>query len=381
MTAVPLPLTEANLRLFDPAMATPLTPQSKTTVPSNAGSTSKKSSNVRETRELFEINNLLIGDVDAAERCSSLIEEAKEVLKGHRNSAMKTVSLKKAAATYGRLKQRNETTFMIEMWKHFIKEAREVAEEICVDTSSSQDDQNNRREWISRTWAQDNLDYNYDQEFKENSIPTVEVGNDPQRIESRTAALSSCPKLKNPKPDMAFGLTKSAFTTFQRDTNIQYSNLAQVSPGILHTFFVVEGKGTGGSLQQARNQACRAGAAVVSVTRQLIAISCHNVIDTGVDPRTMAFSLAMTPSTAHISVHWAETTKEGETFYHMQFLEGYILEKSEDIRALRHDIDNILDWGVLNRKTKICEILDKIKERTIKPVPTGTASSKKREGG
>ena len=100
-------------------------------------------------------------------------------------------------------------------------------------------------------------------------------------------------------------LQPSAFTAEENIVNRIYSQFTAVSPGMYHTFFVVEGKGSGGSLEAAENQSCRAGAAAVNAMKQLISLNNDIVIADGaianstaaddVDKQSIVFSLSMVP--------------------------------------------------------------------------------------
>jgi hypothetical protein len=45
----------------------------------------------------------------------------------------------------------------------------------------------------------------------------------------------------------------------------------------------------------------------------------------------------------------------------MAKVSGYQTDENDDIRRLRRDIHNILDWGVLERIKDIKKILDRVK--------------------
>ena len=297
---------------------------------------------------------MMIDDRDSAKRCPGLLEQARAVIDGLRNSAKSTDSVERAIDEHNLQSTRNEATFMSKMWRHMIREVREVR-------ITSKEGENDKSEWVTQTWRHDHLDHNLDADFQSSSIPVLDVGNDPKRM---NLYLNANPKVKNPKPDMTFGLLRSAFTEDQQHVNRRYSNYTELSQGLYHAFFVVEGKGSGGTMEQAKNQACRGAAAVVNAMKHLIAVSNGGAVANGVDPRLMAFSLAMVPTVVYINVHWAEVSAKG-TFFYMQTLERYFLENENDQKRIRHDVDNILDWGTLTRKNMVCDILDTIKERLV----------------
>ena len=85
----------------------------------------------------------------------------------------------------------------------------------------------------------------------------------------------------------------------------------------------------------------------------------------GGDPQCIAYSLAVTPSSAEMFVHWAEVRGEADVIFHMNFLKDYSLKdhNCEGFANLRHDIDTVLDWGTLQSKQKIKNIIKDIARR------------------
>lgn len=44
----------------------------------------------------------------------------------------------------------------------------------------------------------------------------------------------------------------------------------------------------------------------------------------------------------------------------MDCLKTFMLNDSDHLITLRHDVHNILDWGTLTHKRDVCEVLDEI---------------------
>ena len=339
----------------------------KTRAPSTAGSpksgptsSKKPSKNGDDLREVLFNHHMVIRDQEAAERASALIETARNMVKGDRNSAIGPTSLKKFLKARNHLVTANENTFVHKLLTRIMRDERQI--KLSADGDSSMEIR-----WEFREWEDDYLDINLDVEFRRESITAMNLADDP-----------ALERVKNPKPDIAFGFMRNALTPDQRQTNNIYNMYTEVSPRICGTFLIFECKGgVGGTLQEAVTQGCRAGAAMVSVIRKL-----HALVDTeirhGVDDTSFAFSICLTPDQAQLSLHWAEAVQGTVTFY-MQKIEKYDLDEKDDVKELRRDLDNILDWGILERKQAICKILDAIKAQTP-PGASGPAGKKRKTG-
>ena len=122
----------------------------------------------------------------------------------------------------------------------------------------------------------------------------------------------------------------------------------------MHTFFVVEAK-SDGDFQEGITQACRNGAAMVKAHRDLKAHAKRNAAPVSqgfADDSTTAYSMVLCPQIATIYVHWAEVALE-RIIYHMHLAASYAIEEKENIEKLRAAINNILDWGLGERKRAI----------------------------
>ena len=118
---------------------------------------------------------------------------------------------------------------------------------------------------------------------------------------------------------------------------------------------------------QCQTQCCRAGAAMVFATEKLLELASpdnqHPLKDYHLKKEPcMAFTLAVNPVTSELNVHWAKPSEKG-TVYHMHNMRGYFMDRGEQLKDLRHDVNGILDWGCVDRKTSIQEIVVKIKAK------------------
>lgn len=376
----PLPLTKANLQKLDSS------PGSQATSQKNSSTMSKSSSSesVGAVRRVLEQNRLFINDRDAEIRGQKLIDEARSILKGFRRSAMSREQAVEAKKTVGEYATRDELTFLVNLWTILLNGTRQLREESAGPmTAAEEEDAIN---WIKRAWKEDGVDANWSSPFPSNSIPPISPTNDV--ILDKLLALT--PKVKNPKPDLTYGISKNAFSELEQAVNAHCS--CSLTNGLWHEFFLVEAKSAGKPIEEAENQCCRAGSALVfnrrkfnlaamspgksrspqkNQTQQQLTPNSKNENPSeasSVQPSTyprpdmssFAFSLAVAPITAIMSVHWAEERSSDTVVWHMTDLEMYSLRKLEDYAVLRHDIDNVLDWGCGKRKRDIEETCKEI---------------------
>lgn len=75
------------------------------------------------------------------------------MIKGGRNSAMKPASQEKAVAVRNHLVMRNESTFIFELWKHIVRDEREIP-------ASGSHNEADKDHWVAQAWKLDHLDHN-----------------------------------------------------------------------------------------------------------------------------------------------------------------------------------------------------------------------------
>jgi hypothetical protein len=307
---------------------------------------------VPKYRRMLSIYHMKISDKNALKNNPEAHDAARRIVDGERHSAMELDSQVNFVAIHDKFSFRNEATFAERMWKSLVQDRRE--KEVCKGNDWEDC-------WRPEFWDKDHLDFNLQRNFEHGCVPLFQSSR-----HGAAAALSDLPKLKDPRPDIAYGLSSDAFTEEETVINDAHQTITGVSPGIFFTFFIVEFKGQGGTIDEAMTQACGAGAAMVSAFRQLNSnarVECSSRADVN----SFAFSLALVPHTAKLSIHWAEVKNEedeglenerGETVtYHMNLLQTYSLTNELNVRDLRHDINNVLDWGVLTKKAEIKERL------------------------
>ncbi len=78
------------------------------------------------------------------------------------------------------------------------------------------------------------------------------------------------------------------------------------------------------------------------------------------------FSVTMDHQIACVNVHWIHKPAEGgQNSFHVEGLSTHVLKNTNDLRALRYAIKNILDHGSDARLRKLCEALDAYRQRVI----------------
>ena len=294
-------------------------------------------------------------DREALRRHPGILQWAEEIRSGKRNSAMKTASEQKLMARRQEYERSNEDTFVREFMAALLRDDRERNED-----------------WAKTSWDQDGLKRAWNQLFQKHCIPQILT---PDALTKKV--LNANPRIKDPKPDLTFGISSRLFSEEQLKTNRAYYQQTAICPGDLwHPFCLVEAK-MKGTVEEAEYQCVRGGAALVNTGQQLQYLSGVDAPPAAPDKQTTTFSLAVTPSIVVLHVHWAEIVN-GETLFHMHHVHSYALKNKGVGPQLRHDLDNILDWGTLTRKRQVDKILDniatRVKNDTIRALPTPSTS-------
>ena len=170
-------------------------------------------------RELLKRSNMPIGDVKAKREYPEVLELAKELVKGDRHSAIKADSVERLGKNLEKYGKRNEDTFLRKVWSKLIKEDREVQDN---DTDLIWET------WEKKAWEVDNLDDNWNKEFQKGSI---QLDNN-SRDKPMARLLDSCDRIKNPKPDVVYGLDELDFTEDEMVINCSFLSEAGILRGI-----------------------------------------------------------------------------------------------------------------------------------------------------
>ncbi|KAL8944304.1 MAG: hypothetical protein Q9211_000644 [Gyalolechia sp. 1 TL-2023] len=151
----------------------------------------------------------------------------------------------------------------------------------------------------------------------------------------------------NPKPDRVYGIRRDMFkfpAEFQMPEEIR--DYLEILQDLHLPFLIIEGKAEGGSSAEARNQACRGGAALVHCYRLLRALLGFED-KVGADLQTFVFSATYTDGLLDIWVHWAEVREQEDALpiYHMSLVSTKAIRDGDHFRQARMILHNILDWG------------------------------------
>ena len=239
---------------------------------------------------------------------------------------------------------------------------------------SNADEQQNPEYGEVVQFSEDHLVYCTDSRLCKDLLPSWRKGQ--RRILER--ALEKEVGISEPRPDYCFGLEEDMYPEFDDPGINEYTRvLIGVKSNVIHPFLIFEGKAARGSLADAENQAIRGGATLVYARR----ILNHNAglpHSTGPDKQSFAFSMTLDCYGARIWVHWCEvqpgkgpTGAEDNTFlaneyyetYHMDPLASYNFSKMEDVGDLTRTLNNILDWGCLQRKREVDCVLETLKKK------------------
>ncbi len=365
----PQPLTDKNLSLLQglPALSQP----KKSRTGNDTAETSSTKVSIG-TQKLLRINHLLMDDRKAFNRYPKLKAKWEKLIARERHTGMTEEEQDRILNDLLYMMEVNEDIFIDLLWPALVRDVRHTKGSGANSTAEQGE------AVLLTACKEDHLARVRNQMFDSNSIPALEPEND----KTLKDLLLSLPKLEAPKPNYCFGLREEAFTPEERILNDHLRQYTVLSKSLYHCFFAVEFKTLDGEWGQCQTQCCRAGAAMVHATEKLLRLASpdneYPLKDDHLRKEPcMAFTLAVSPVVAELNVHWAEPSGKG-TIYHMHNMRGYFMNRGEQLKNLRRDVNCILDWGCVDRKTSIQETLAKIKAKNDSmPAPSlATPSSK-----
>ncbi|KAI9760411.1 MAG: hypothetical protein M4579_001707 [Chaenotheca gracillima] len=182
--------------------------------------------------------------------------------------------------------------------------------------------------------------------------------------------------LRRPKPDLAFGYSKSALTEAQfvssmlltsDETSEQLGkSYARPENSLLYPFFTVEFKSQAnqGTHFTASNQAAVAGAiglnGVLEVFRRGLGLAKLNL------DQPQFFSLTVDHELARLNIHWLRLAEDGQYHFHMAVLSKHLLDDAAHLKALHRAIKNIFDYSTERRLQVLCAAIDACGQETTK---------------
>lgn len=346
----PQPLTAKNLKLLQGIV---MPPTEKDSHSAKSASTETKASIT--SRGLLEANAIVMFDLQAFGKYPQILNMAQNIISNDRKSVMSPEEIGDIKDAQPLMAMVNEDSFIDELWWRLLRPVRLV--------KGSSGDNENAEDWALTKWSASHLLHIRNLAFKNDMIPNLNPGDD----EDIKKLLKSLPKIANPQPDLCYGLTKKAFTDEEHVTNETYRRFTNLTSIIYHSFCVIEFKTEDGKWSECKTQCCRGGAALVHAIRSFKALSdsdTNDVLKTDhlESNPCIAFSLAVEPELVNLHVHWAERTLTNKTIYHMNDVREYVLKRDDELKYLRHDLNNILDWGLFDRKSAIKDIIANIKK-------------------
>lgn len=270
----------------------------------------------------------------------------------------------------------DKTAFLALVWTELIRDRRDLV------LKSSTTGEIERTE---RAWKEDGLCFEWEVDFSclaTPAPPTASKTAYQKLLEEEGLARSK----KVPRPSLTCGLrVDDAFDGVEQLINAMLGRYTTLSRDLCHAFFIIEAETSEGTIEHAENSCRRGGAALVHSRMKFNAETIRDgdksgeeELPPGPDLGSIAFSLALVPTRARLFLHWAEgrpkkkceresgrvgdaKADETELAYHMYPVESYDLGARHDcdILLLQNDVENILNWGAVQRK---CEIKKKLRK-------------------
>ena len=171
--------------------------------------------------------------------------------------------------------------------------------------------------------------------------------------------------LTDPKPDFTFGIMRNKRPFPGTAPSDKVKAIIGIADGIDHPFFVIENKGCEAPIDVARNQAIRDGACIVNARLHLNYLAEDSwQRPKGADMDAFAFSCTWDVNVSELWIHWHETLDDDAGLFHMNRLGQYLNLNQEHLTQFRHDVHNILDWGILTNRGKCDEVVQRIMSKS-----------------
>ena len=258
----------------------------------------KEPTTVTSVRKALKDHRYYVEDPEAEQRALDLIVTARGIVHSQRGSTMSDGRADQIKSVINEYRNANELTFLDKFWAAIVDLERTVPAPPVLQTTSSEpmtDTQKEAaRQWISKAWSKDHLRDSYSANFRPNSTPPISPTDD----KILDDLLKSVPRVKNPVPDLAYGIKEAAFSS--RDKQLLDLLGCELSSELYHVFFLVEAKSMNNPIGEAENQCCRGGAAMTHNKRAFdaaAAISLNDQLQQPTPSTSDAASSASTPFT------------------------------------------------------------------------------------
>ncbi|KAM0794019.1 hypothetical protein BDR22DRAFT_49414 [Usnea florida] len=305
---------------------------------------------------------------------------ARKILSGERGSTMKQGSAEHIIRWIRQNKTRSEETIMAQLIPMIIPASRKVQKGTAQDSTTDTDvlhmnaaSRDRSQTYHVKFFSDDGALVNINRQFNRDVLPTWLKAEDQARLRKM---LAKEPGMTAPKPDYTYGIRENQYPDIlSQKFGTHTRALMGVAPEMVHPYFIIEGKTTKGDLADAENQAIRGGATLVRARRLLNAKAGVGDV-AGPDPMSFVYSMTMDTNIARIWLNWCEILPkqkreeyvnddglpkdEGDLYetYHMNPLYTALLDDEEMLKELRRKLNNIIDWGCIQRMNEVNEVMN-----------------------
>lgn len=169
-----------------------------------------------------------------------------------------------------------------------------------------------------------------------------------------------------PKPDALLGARGDYYPG--PPNNIKLSdrvhNLLNISPGMQHPYFLLEGKCKDGTQRVLELQGRSGSSTIVRTNRELHEYAYDTTLsEIGPDYKTFIFASTTTAQVYTIYVTFAVIDIDGVVRYHMNSIRKILIDAPDALTTGRRWNGNISDWGLLNRREGILDMRKRLFER------------------
>lgn len=168
----------------------------------------------------------------------------------------------------------------------------------------------------------------------------------------------------NSVPDGTWGYLETSLNanTYGATLPSRIKALLTVCPALYCPCFFLEAKPDGGSSEECRNQAGRAGATLVNAMRQLLNYTGRKST-LGLDAESYLYGATMNEECMEWWVNWAEVREGDVVCYHMNRLERVEFGSNDSLLRMRRFTHNILEWGMTTRLPAIRKLVEDLHKR------------------
>lgn len=288
---------------------------------------------------------------------AQVITKAKEIIDQPRHSTLTEAQQKGVQDTITRTKFKGELTCIIEFLQALLGDSREIR----TDQEAE--------EWVLSAWSKDGLARAWQTQFNSKAIP---------QLDEKDNCWKNVPRVKTPYPDVLYAYEGEDMAPGLREAVEGFGEFLAKDMNL--PFLSLDGKGIMHAIEEAEPQCARAGSSMVFHLHRFLEFSAAKRAEaektltmpapspgasvsqastsstlSGLDGEVplFAFSIAFAPSKVHLFVHFADMPVDQPTSYHMHDIGSYDPKKGPDLALLKKHINNILTWGLGERKTAL----------------------------